>query len=506
MHEQARSDEPNSTYLENFKQDEINGFSEDLLGCLISTLELSSATALLDGMAGDGNLTERICEFCTTQGWVIPKITVLELSSAKFEQARRRLSGWSVSIMQGDICTMQALEAEATIADCTFDRVVIKSGNHEIPLEQQLSLYQSIYRVLKPGGLFINLGFVLDDDAERDELAAITRVKDRLIGALAAVRNRHFLTRTELYERLEAAGFLEVRSAARFSYEIRSSVVQEQYFSRPGMEQAMTELQASQACATTMRRNGRIRFELDTSTMSSPGEITVARRPTWAESNALAFQLCPYDFLRQLECHAALLSHTAAHIPAHADLLDLGCGPGLLAERLVDKEIRYQGIDISPEFIAKARSLLTVQSLFQFRVGDLMREDFGPSRFDRVTLLNVLYLPGMDALGVLKRAFAALRPGGRIVVSGPTSAQSYSLAEPHMRAQLERDGRFAAHQSMFQAVGAANARLLPGQGNYWSIDDMARVLREVGFRTIVAQLPIYYGHGFMVVAEKQTNQ
>ncbi len=36
-------------------------------------------------------------------------------------------------------------------------------------LVQQLDLYNNIFRVLKPGGMFINLGFLFDDVEERDQ-------------------------------------------------------------------------------------------------------------------------------------------------------------------------------------------------------------------------------------------------------------------------------------------------------------------------------------------------
>src|SRR5205085_1655244 len=78
----------------------------------------------------------------------------------------------------------------------------LKSGNHEIPLHQQLNMYQSIFRVLKPRGLLVNLGFLFDDVAERDQFREIARCKDSLAGMQSAVDNRHFLTRDELYTRL----------------------------------------------------------------------------------------------------------------------------------------------------------------------------------------------------------------------------------------------------------------------------------------------------------------
>ena len=37
------------------------------------------------------------------------------------------------------------------LPDSSFDRVIIKSGNHEIPLAQQLALYDNIFEFLNQG-------------------------------------------------------------------------------------------------------------------------------------------------------------------------------------------------------------------------------------------------------------------------------------------------------------------------------------------------------------------
>ena len=77
---------------------------------------------------------------------------------------------------------------------------------HEIPLARQTELYESVYHVLKPGGYFVNLGFLYDDVAERDEFRKLVRFKDRTAGLLDAMRNRHVLTRDEFYARLHQVG------------------------------------------------------------------------------------------------------------------------------------------------------------------------------------------------------------------------------------------------------------------------------------------------------------
>ena len=485
-----------------YQQDEVNGFTDDLLDRFLDRLQLTGGEKVLDAMAGDGNLTLRLHAYCQRKGIPFPDVTVVEYSRVQYEFARAALASLPVRVLWGDAVAMSDRGTGEPLTDASFDRVVIKSANHEIPLDQQERLYGSILRVLKPGGLLVNLGFLFDDAAERDDLREVARVKDTLADMHAAAARRHFLTRDELYSRLGRAGFLEVTAAEAIEYRITSAAVAKHYFARPGLEGADAEFQATQARSMALRRHGRLRFEGADSLMVLPGEITVARRPTWAESNAAAFRHCPYDFLRHLECHAQLLDKAVAWIPQGGAVLDLGSGPGLLAERLARRVSRYRGVEISPEFVAKCRKLMEASPEFAFEQGDIGAADF-ESGWDALTILNVLYLPGIDPVQVLKKAHTALRDGGRLIVSGPTSPESYRKAEPFMRAQLERDGLLAKCEPLFRAVGEANDRLLPGQGNYWSVEGMIELLKGLGFRAVPGgDTQIYYGYAFLVVAEK----
>jgi hypothetical protein len=182
-------------------------------------------------------------------------------------------------VVWGDILTMEDYAHDAVLPSGLFDRVMLKSGNHEISLHQQLEMYQSIFRVLKPRGLFVNLGFLFDDVEEREQFRDIARCKDSLAGMHSAVANRHFLTRDELYTRLQQAGFVDIRCGMSVQYTISSRVVTDAYFSGHDQEDMHAEFQAQQAKALLLRRNGRIHFQGASSTMLLPGEITIARRP-----------------------------------------------------------------------------------------------------------------------------------------------------------------------------------------------------------------------------------
>ena len=262
-----------------YDQDAINGFSAPILNTLLDLVNPGSVSHILDAMAGNGNLTARLYDYCDRRGLFPPNVTMLEFSRVQCELAKAQLAETPTKVVWGDILTMEDYDNHATLPDRTFDRVMLKSGNHEIPLHQQLDMYQSIFRVLKPLGLFVNLGFLFDDEAERDQFRDIARCKDSLAGMHSAVDNRHFLTRDELYTRLEQAGFVDIRCGLPVHYTIHSYIVTDAYFSGHHQEDMHAAFQAQQAKAMLLRRNGRIHFQGDSSTMILPGEITLARRP-----------------------------------------------------------------------------------------------------------------------------------------------------------------------------------------------------------------------------------
>ena len=259
-----------------YDQDAVNGFSEHTLNTFVDIVNPGHASHLLDAMAGNGNLTVRLYDYCQRHGIVCPTITLLELSRRQCAVARQHLADSPAHAVWGDVVTMTDYEHDTVFSAGDFDRVMIKSGTHEIPLGQQLELYRQIFHVLRPGGVFVNLGFLFDDAEERDQFRELTRCKDQLAGLESAVHNRHFLTREEFYTRLQRAGFVNIACGMNVTYTIHMQVVVQAYFPPHRWEQMHAEIQAQQAKALLLRRKGRIQFQGDSSLMLCPGEITIA--------------------------------------------------------------------------------------------------------------------------------------------------------------------------------------------------------------------------------------
>jgi len=125
-----------------------------------------------------------------------------------------------------------------------------------------------------------------------------------------------------------------------------------------------------------------------------------------------------YDAIYSFKDYAAEAAAVSARIRAHrpdaATLLDVACGTGAHLVHFV-REYRVEGIDLSEEQLAVARTRLPGVELHQ---GDMTTFDLGKT-FDAVTCMfsSIGYvgtLEGLDA--AVGRMAAHLAPGGVLVV------------------------------------------------------------------------------------------
>ena len=113
------------------------------------------------------------------------------------------------------------------------------------------------------------------------------------------------------------------------------------------------------------------------------------------------------------------LRYVADRVPLRgADVLDVGCGGGLLSEALAAEGARVTAIDLAPDLLRVARlhkleSGLEVDYLQQ-SVESLAAER--PAGFDVVTCMELLeHVP--DPVSVVAACTTLLRPGGRLFLS-----------------------------------------------------------------------------------------
>ncbi len=123
--------------------------------------------------------------------------------------------------------------------------------------------------------------------------------------------------------------------------------------------------------------------------------------------------LCPFD---QIE----------AYVPKKGKILDLGCGHGIFCRLLIKKSPArgLLGIDPSLHKINIARKKVIGIKNIKFQKGVL--EDISESKFDCITIIDVLYLlsPSEKAT-LLKKVKKLLKPKGYLVLTEVSSKPSF---------------------------------------------------------------------------------
>ncbi len=131
------------------------------------------------------------------------------------------------------------------------------------------------------------------------------------------------------------------------------------------------------------------------------------------------------------------------HLPRGAAVLDVGCGPGWLAEYFARMGYRATGIDISPEMIAIAGQRVRGLGFpaggegldVTFAVADSEAFTLG-REFDAAVIYDALH-HFADERAVLRSVFAHLKPGGRLFMKEP---QEHHPDAPETKAEVAEFG------------------------------------------------------------------
>lgn len=117
------------------------------------------------------------------------------------------------------------------------------------------------------------------------------------------------------------------------------------------------------------------------------------------------------------------------HLRHGARVYDLGCSLGAgglaLAGRLAPDAFRYTGIDLSPAMVSRARETLAAECpdhVMEVIEGDIRQLEYRPAGMI-VLNFTLQFLPPKDREAVVARLFAALEPGGVLVLSEKIRAE-----------------------------------------------------------------------------------
>ena len=157
----------------------------------------------------------------------------------------------------------------------------------------------------------------------------------------------------------------------------------------------------------------------------------------------------------------------ASGVDAATELLDIGCGTGLLLQLAAARGATVHGIDVTPGLAAIAQSRLPGADIV---VDDLQVLQFADAAFDVVTAVNSFQFAA-DPVAAIAEAARVLRPGGRLGIgmfAEPERAESTAihlamtkLSPPH------REGdhlpyALSAPGNLESAIAAAGLELAGG--------------------------------------------
>ena len=99
-------------------------------------------------------------------------------------------------------------------------------------------------------------------------------------------------------------------------------------------------------------------------------------------------------------------------------VVDVGCGPGVMVDAVLERGGSFDGIDLSAEMIQAARERCVENDRVHFRTGDAEKLDIKSESVDQVICMAVIeYLSTPDKL--LAEIVRVLRPGGVALITVP---------------------------------------------------------------------------------------
>jgi SAM-dependent methyltransferase len=202
----------------------------------------------------------------------------------------------------------------------------------------------------------------------------------------------------------------------------------------------------------------------------------------WSQIIPLAVTLREVDFLEQ-----------ALHLGPSARVLDVPCGNGRHAVELARRAHRVTGVDLSREFLDRARRSASEANLdVDWRFGD-MRELPWSAEFDGAFCFgnSFGYLDHTGAATFLHALSKALKPGGWLAIHTGVVAESI-LATPLIR-RWHRSGdivmlsepRYAPEDSRldidYTFIQGGITETRPSSSYVFTVAELLRMLERTGF-------------------------
>lgn len=190
-----------------------------------------------------------------------------------------------------------------------------------------------------------------------------------------------------------------------------------------------------------------------------------------------------------------------ANLKETSNILDLGCGDGLLDICLSRKDINVIALDRCQTVLEHAKKEDDTHRT-RFVAADFLEVNFGKETFDAILFIEATGLQcTADDLHLLKRCYEWLKPGGIIVVDTVEKQDNvnrwqreFAFGTLYVDSQFNSTTRM--HNIDFRFIGDEEEfGLKPGISRYiYTAEELATMLRFAGFTT--SEVEHYYSSGY----------
>lgn len=200
-----------------------------------------------------------------------------------------------------------------------------------------------------------------------------------------------------------------------------------------------------------------------------------------------------YDTLNEAIPYRQMIERQAELLGPMKDemILDAGTGTGNVAVALLARGARVTGIDFCEPALEMCRRKAPQG---EFRFGDLTRQlEFDANYFDKIACCCVLHVLNRSTQEfAVRELFRVLKPGGKIVITAfavgfsPITVYLATVRERHQSGGLFNTALFVFRYSfntmrIMYYVSRIKRAEQSGEYNFFSPDDLVRVLEQAGF-------------------------
>jgi ubiquinone/menaquinone biosynthesis C-methylase UbiE len=171
------------------------------------------------------------------------------------------------------------------------------------------------------------------------------------------------------------------------------------------------------------------------------------------------------------------------------NVLDVGCGPGVMVEEILGRGCRFWGVDPSAAMIAIGRDRFAEGDRLRFVQGDAQRLEFADDFFDAVLCMGVIdSVP--DGEAAIREMVRVLKPGGTLIVTFANSWSPYGWWKNYVFYPAVET--WQSLRARLTASGSSPGRIRRGDfKRLYSRAEAERLIRMAGARS-TRVVPYYF--------------